>query len=200
MDQQPPEEERFLRNLLDLADLVHELASTCYDAGCEDVNPNLIHMARNYLAGYDGDVLINTFIRNSGGETDETGDPLKSTATGEYWSEIKNRNEVFFLDHAATIFKNLPIDAKHINAFQVFFTAKDEEGEDIVIDEDKDAIWNIFDSLVKICVKYIHRIREVKYKDTGRGLRPEYVHKYYPKIGVRGLAKIWEIDLPLPGQ
>ncbi|GAG34663.1 unnamed protein product, partial [marine sediment metagenome] len=95
--------------------------------------------------------------------------------------------------------QHLPIDTSSINAFKIFFTAKDDQGYDIIKEDDRLAIWNIFESLVKICIKYIHRVRGVKLVSTPKGLRPAYIKKAYPKIKVRELAKIWNIDLPMPG-
>ena len=37
----PSEEERFLANVLDLSDLVHELTTICWDEGIKDINPIL---------------------------------------------------------------------------------------------------------------------------------------------------------------
>ena len=80
----------------------------------------------------------------------------------------------------------------------MLFTATDEDGEFIVIQEDRDALWDMFDSIVKICVKYIHRIRGVKLVDTGKGMRPIYSKKSFPEIRVREIARKWEIELPIP--
>jgi hypothetical protein len=185
MEQEPPEEERFLRNILDLTDLIHELSSICWDAGHQDINPTLVALARGYLEGYDKVKLINTFIKYS----------------HVYWEdEIKNRKEDFFIEHANEIFVHLPINTDNINAFKILFTSVDEDGEYIVIDEDRDAIWEIFGSLVKICLKYIHKIRGIKFKPTPDGLRPVYKKNIYPEIPVRKLAKIWDVDLPIGKQ
>jgi len=184
MEQNPPEEERFITNVLDLTALVHELASICWDAGRKDINPQLVLFAENYLEGYDPKKLIDVFIRYS----------------HNFWDQIKNRDEIFFIENAHVIFKHLPVDSSNINAFKVFFTAKDENGNNIIEEDDRMAIWDIFESLVKICIKFIHRVRGVKLVSTKKGLRPAYIEKKYPKIKVKELAKLWKIDLPMPGQ
>ena len=113
MEEEPPEEERFLQNILDLTDLVHELSTICWEEGCDEVNPTLVTIARGYLSGYNPTDLIETFIRYS----------------HMYWDEIKERNENFFIEHANVIFKHLPIKTDNINAFKVFFTTTDKNGE-----------------------------------------------------------------------
>ncbi len=179
--EKPSEEERFLTNILDLTDLIHELSSICWEAGCNEINPSLIAFARGYLANYDSVDLINTFIRYS----------------NMYWHEIKDRNEDFFINHANEIFVHLPIKIDKINAFKILFTTVDENDKYIIITEDRNAVWEIFDSLVKICIKYIHKIRGVVLKPTDKGLRPVYKKNLYPKIKVRELAYIWKIILPI---
>lgn len=183
MEQNPPEEVRFMTNVLDLTDLVHELATICWDAGRKDINPSLIAIAENFLESYDPNELIDVFIRHS----------------YMYWDKIRIRNEDFFISNAHVIFQHLPVDTSNINAFKVFFEAKTDQGVPIIIEDDRNAIWNIFDSLVKICIKYIHKVRGVKLVKTDDGLRPAYKNKKYSEIKVREQAKLWDIDLPIPG-
>lgn len=184
MEQNPPEEKRFIANVLDLVALGHELISDCWDKGIKDINPQWIAIAENYLEGYNPVELIETFIKHS----------------YPYWDQIKNHEEQFFIDNAHVIFGNLPIDTSNINAFKLIFTATDSNGNDVVIQEDRDAIWTITESLVKICIKYIHRVRGVKLVQTKDGLRPAYINKNFPKIKVREQANLWNIDLPVPSQ
>lgn len=184
MEKIPSEEIRFKTNVLDLIALVHDLATICWNAGKRDVNPALIPFAENYLESYDPVGLIEIYIEHS----------------HKHWQEIKDHNEVFFLENAHTIFNQLPINSNHIDAFKVFFTAKDSQGEDIIIQEDRDAIWEIFESLVKICLKFIHKKRKVELRSTDKGLRPVYTIKYFPQIPIMKLAKVWNVDLPIPGK
>jgi hypothetical protein len=150
MEQTPPEEERFITNVLDLTALVHELATICWDAGRKDINPQLVLFAENYLEGYDPVKLIDVFIEHS----------------HPHWEKIREHDEKFFIENAHVIFKQLPVDSSNINAFKVFFTAVDNKGNNIISDTDRDAIWTIFESLVKICLKYIHKVRGVKLVST----------------------------------
>jgi hypothetical protein len=184
MEQNPPEEERFMTNVLDLTYLVHDLATICWDANIKDINPGLVAIAENYLETYDKLKLIDAFIKHS----------------HKYWTKIYERKEIFFIENAHEIFQYLPIDTKNINAFKIFFTAKDNKGEHIIIQEDRDAIWDIFDSLVKICIKYIHRVRGVKLVKTKDGLRPVYKNKLYPDVNVKKHAKIWTLNFLFQGK
>ncbi len=183
MEQNPPEEDRFMTNVLDLTDLVHELATICWDAGRKDINPRLVMIAVNFLENYDPVTLIEIFIKHS----------------WEHWTKIRERNEDFFIHNADVIFQHLPVNTNNINALKVFFTAEDSNGNFIIITEDRDAIWSMFDSLVKICIKYVHKVRCVKLVKTKNGIRPAYTNKKFLQIKVREQAKLWEINLPIPG-
>ena len=183
MENMPPEEDRFMTNVLDLTELVHELATICWDSGKKDINPSLIAMAEGYIESYDHVELIEIFIKHS----------------HHHWDAIRKRDEVFFIENAHEIFKYLPVDTNNINAFKIFFTAKDDNNEHIIDVEDRNAIWEMFDSLVKICIKYIHRVRGVKLVKTSKGMRPAYKDKTkFPEIKVREHARKWGITLEIP--
>lgn len=178
----PPEEERFQTNVMCLADLVHELTSICWDEGIEDVNPTLLLLAKAYLGNLDQVVLIETFI----------------TYSHMYWDEIINRNENFFVEHAASIFAHLPVEKGRISAFKMLFTATNEDDDPVIIQEDREAIWEMFDSLAKICIKYIHRVRECKLVEIDGKMKPRYLKNEFPEIKVRAHAKKWDVELNIP--
>ena len=178
----PLEEERFKANVLDLSDLIHELASQCWDEGVKDLNPMLLMAAKAYLGGYDKIELIETFIKYS----------------NEYWGEIKNRNEDFFKLHSRNVFGKLPVGEGNINGFKILFESKDKDGNFMICQDDRDAIWDMFDSLVKICIKYIHRVRDCVLEEKNGKFRPTYKNNLFPSIRVREHAKIWDIILDIP--
>jgi len=192
----PPEEERFLTNILDLTYLIHELSGTCYDAGY-DVNPTLIMFAAKYLENSDPVTLIEPFIKYSykfwGEETeDENGNKIGG--------EIKNRKEEFFINNAHEIFKNLPIQSDKLNAFKILFTATYKNGDDIIDQDERNNLWEMFDTLVKISIKYVHRVRGIVLKSTPNGIVPKYKNPLFTYVKVGELSKIWKIDLPIPGK
>ena len=178
----PPEEERFKINVLDLSDLVHELISQCWDNGIQDINPILIVAARAYLKNYDNIDLIETFIKYS----------------HMYWDEIKTRNENFFVEHSQNIFQYLPVAKGNIDAFKMLFTSVDKYGEKMICQEDRDAVWDMFDSLVKICIKYIHRVRECVLEEKDGKMVPRYSKNLFPTIKARSHARKWDIELEIP--
>ncbi len=180
---QPSEEERFSANVKGLTDLVHELTSMCWDAGNKQINPTLIVLAGAYLSSFNKIELTETFIEH----------------THEIcWEEIRNRNEIFFIEHSEQIFGKLPVGQGNIDAFKILFTAKDSNGESIISDDDKDAIWDHFGTLVKICIKYVHKVRDCYLFEKDNKFVPRYRYNRFPSIKVRDHAKKWDIELFIP--
>ena len=176
------EEERFSTNMNDLSNLVHELTTKCWNNNCKDVNPQLIMLAQAYLNSMNKIDLIEIFITHS----------------HMYWEEIRNREENFFIEHSGEIFGKLPVDKGNIDAFKMLFTSKDKNGNDLVEEEDRDAVWDMFGSLVKISLKYIHRVRDCYLEECEGKMRPRYRHNKFPEIKVREHAKKWDIVLNIP--
>ncbi len=179
MQNLPNEEERFSRNIVDLTDLIHELIGTCYKAGKTAIQPALIMLAGGILEAYDKVKMIENFIYYS----------------HEFWTQISKREESFFGENCAKVFRDLP--KKHVGAFKELFEATDNQGSPIIIKEEKDSIWDYFDSLIKICIKYVHRKRGPKMKDfgDGKGTRPVYTVEIFSDIRLQYFASIWKVDL-----
>ena len=183
MTDAPSEEERFITNVKCLTELVHELTSMCWDAGHRQINPLLINLAGAYISGLNKTELVETFISH----------------THEIcWEEIRNRNENFFIEHTREIFGKLPVEQGNIDAFKMLFTAKDEHGESVISPDDKIAVWDFFGTLVKICIKYVHRVRECYLFDKEGKMVPRYKYNRFPEIKVREHAKKWDIELFIP--
>ena len=181
------DEDRFRTTVLELTDLIHELTTICWDEGVETMNPSLIILGKSYLAGLNKTDLITAFINNSYGSPDNN-----------YWDEIRDRNEEFFINHSDSVFSNVPVGKGNMTAFKTLFTAKDENGENIINGEDRDAIWDMFFSLVKICIKYIHRVRECIIVEIDGKWKKRYQKNFFPKIKVLKEAKKWDIELEMP--
>lgn len=175
----PPEEDRFQSNMLALVDLVRELIATCHASGKTTINPALISLARGILESYDKKVAIENFIGYS----------------YEFWDQISKREEIFFLENCSTIFRDIP--GNHLDAFRELYEARDAEGKPIIIESDKDAMWEFFDSLIKICIKFIHRERGPTMKDLnkGKGPQPVYTVNSFPDVRLQHYSNVWKVDL-----
>lgn len=179
----PSEEVRFSTNATRATALVQELITKCYNAGHKQISPFMIGLASAYLANLDKKFLIETFIKHT---------------YQECWEMIRLRQEEFFVNHSDKIFGELPVDKGNIEAFKILFTSKDSNGAYLVPQADRDSIFDIFISMVKICIKYVHRIREPYLTEVNGKMVPRYKNNFYPEIKVLQLAKLWKIELPMP--
>ena len=93
----------------------------------------------------------------------------------------------------------MDIPGNHVQAFKDLFEAVDDMGKYVIIDEDREAIWCYFDSLVKICIKFVHKERCPQLKDlNGKGIQPVYTKNVFPKIRLQHFANMWKVDLSWP--
>lgn len=138
------EEERFFGNVQIMAEIVYDNINFLYSQGYSNISPVLVSLAVNILSSFDKVYLINGFIENS----------------HIFWDSILRRDEIFFIENTATVFKYLPLEK--VNLFKDLFTIRDKNGNIIISQEIKDQLWDIFGAMVKICIKYIIRMRKIE--------------------------------------
>lgn len=136
----PPEEERFSKNILGLAEIIRIGIEELYEKGYDVIDPNIILFYTSILTTLDKHLLITKFIEHS----HET-----------CWDKIKDRDEIFFIENASSIFSYLPTE--NINLFKDLFTTVDENQNCVITQEFKNNIWCFFDSMIKISIKYIYK-------------------------------------------
>ena len=106
------------------------------------------------------------------------------------WDSIKNRDEQFFVENAGNIFKYLPNDK--VNLFKDLFITKDKYGNSVVSIELKNQLWKLFDAMIKISIKYIHKNRGPCLMENGI---PAYKISFFPTVDVSYHAKNWQVIL-----
>jgi len=164
------QEQKLYDNIYSMLELVRELITTCYEKGYKIVHPNLIQIAGGFLTTLDKEKLMINFL----------------TRSYAYWDIMYSRNDDFFFDNASEVFKDLP--EKHVQAFQVLHTAKDNNGNLIIPYEDRSSIWDYIHSQVKVSLKYLYDKRktdknfltkkDVNYKNTKVCISDEDILKY----------------------
>jgi len=171
----PPPKERFKNTIIGLSSFCKEL--------CEDlrkkkynIDTTLVSFAGLYLAQMDDFELIDNFI-------------LKSHP---YWKEIKEHDENFFINHSDTIF-DLPKD--QLSIFTDFFLLKDTKNKPVVSKEDKDLIWEYFESLVRISIHHVHEERSPCMKIVDGEEVKNYIKRYIQDLNVANAARKWDVIL-----
>lgn len=187
-----PPENRFRKNITQLSETLATIIGELQDDGHTFVPPIIIQLITTFLENFDAHTLIRNFIYYS----------------GEHWGMIKKRNEDFFFDHADNIFRDLgdyvPNAQKHINTFKSLFAAKDDNDDFLVVQDDRNLIWEYFDSMIKISIKYVHIFKnptwKVKNGKTIRGYNAKYAKntEFLSNIKASKHAIIWEIELKWP--
>jgi len=132
----PPHEERFFANTITFFNTIKNYLSEIYKKGYKDLDPQLIDIVKGVFKSLDKKTIIDKFIVNS----------------YKYWDMIKAKDEDFFKKRALEIFYFFPKDK--INAFNEIFTKKDKFGNPIIKNEQREQLWTIAFSLVKIAIKY----------------------------------------------
>jgi len=172
----PPTEERFHQNVVGLSQLVYDLVSNAYSQGYKIIQPAMVEFASLILNSYDKKTLIETFIKHS----------------HKHWDQIKRREESFFDKNCHDIFKGLPMN--NVDAFKKLFTLKNENGEHVIKQDDRDAIWDFFESLIKISINHIHQNRKPTIKTSNNGTKePIYTQVYFNDIDLNHHANVWNV-------
>jgi hypothetical protein len=173
-----PEEERFADTAIQLSKAIHYNITTLYNLGYKTIDPNVVLMVSNGILFFDKHQLIQGFIINS-----------HSTC----WEKIKERDEKFFIENANDIFKLIP--AGEVNLFKDLFTTKDSNGNDIINQDIKTQIWKLFDAMVKICIKYIHKQRAPFSQKSNETIQYFYERSFFDEVDVRTHSEKWGIAL-----
>lgn len=177
-----PEEERFARNTAIMAQAIKECIQQLYNAGYKTVDPTLVSLAASLISTFDKHYLIQGFINNS---------------HERCWDQVKNRNEEFFVEHAGEVFKYLPMDK--VNLFKDLFTTKDAQGQSVISQALKNQIWDLFDAMVKISIKYIHKGRDpYSYQNENGQVVNAYRASFFDVVDLQRHVKVWEVKLEFP--
>jgi hypothetical protein len=177
----PPEEERFARNANIMAQLVHETVVQLNQAGYRTISPDLVSLAATIISGIEKHSLIQGFIGSS---------------HHKCWDRIKVRDELFFVENASDIFSILPIEK--VNLFKDLFLTTDANGNSVMPRALKDQLWDLFDTMVKISIKYVHKGRNPYSYATPEGVANAYAVSFMDDVDMAHHAPIWHIELDFP--
>jgi len=140
--------DRFRANMIIMYNVLHDILSECKQRKQNVLDPRLAKLGFDgLLKKYTPQQLVEHYISES----------------LPYWQEICNRNEDFFSEHADNIFNSLLSEFSSLGVsgtiFHDLLTAKDRRGK-IVTDDDKNCIWDLLQSFIKISIKHVHETRK----------------------------------------
>lgn len=178
-----PEEERFAKNAGVMVSAVHECVEKLFNAGYKTIDPQIVALAGGLMSSFDKHYLIQGFIENS---------------HEKCWDSIKERSESFFVENASDVFKYLPMDK--VNLFKDLFTTKDPQGHSVISQSLKDQLWKLFEAMVKISIKYIHKHRQPYSYATQQGIVNAYRSSFFDEVDLIRHGRVWEVKLEFPSQ
>lgn len=146
----PPPDVRFRDNTIALAYYCRDIIVDAYQSGYTTIQPAYINLGIVILENeYSPDMLINNFINYS----------------YPSWNQILIKDEDFFDKNIFTVFKKWSKEV--VNMFRELFYTKKSDGSSLISQEQKEYIWKVFHTLVKISLHYIHESRLPKRMPDG---------------------------------
>ncbi len=173
-----PEEERFFDTTVQLSKAIHYNITNIYNLGYKTIDPNTILLLSKGIEFFDKHQLIMGFITNS---------------HSMCWEKIKERDEKFFVENANDIFQYIP--SGEINLFKDLFTTTDVNGVNIIDQDVKNQIWRLFDQMIKVSIKYIHRHRAPYSQKGNDSIECFYDRSFFDDVDIVKHSKMWAVDL-----
>jgi hypothetical protein len=133
------------------------------------LNAGLLRLGSGFLASFSSKDIIDTFIIRS----------------YEHWNKIKNRDELFLIDHSGVLFHGLP--QEHVSNFSKIFQLTDENGEWLLPKQSRDSVWEVLDAMVDNSIRHIHKTRKWD------PIEKKYKAPYCPGISVTTQKNIWNV-------
>ena len=182
MNTEKPYQVQFHDNVMQLCALITRNVEQFAASGYNIVSPDKIKLVTAIISVYNKDHLIQGFINNS---------------HERCWDEIFNKNEEFLINNSEEIFKFLPAkDPKgQITIFKQLYTAKDNQGKNLVNDNMKQQLWILLGQLIKKCILYIHTMRQPISISTAQGIVNDYNCDFYDEIDLNYHAQKWNVSL-----
>lgn len=185
-----PDHERFHKCYLGMIDTIHDAIAELHAAGRVSITPEMVTFIRPMVANVDPRKSMQQFITSS----HET-----------CWDHVKTRNTQELLLHANDIVKGLfsgglPIDV--VSIFKTILEARHPNGTLVVSADIIDGIWESFEALIKIALKYIHNgrnphtcLREVKGAKVPTKV---YGAKFFDDVNMAHHVPLWGVKLDFP--
>lgn len=172
--------DKFAEVMQGLCDNIKEMVTDMYEMGHKRIHPKLIDVIKAYLKDKPKTSILEAFIEGS----------------VSFWTQIRRREEDFFINNVTKVLGSLPYP-KEIKEFSRLFLLKDEDGNRVLLDEDIEIIWEHFESMICICIVYIHMGRHpgIKKPDSKGVATPVYTKSFFPNIKLAEQARLWNIKL-----
>lgn len=176
-----PPVQRFRDNCVALATYCASLVDGARNEGLTEIDPVYVRAGVLFLEhGVEPDKMIEAFINYS----------------YVYWDQIRTKDERFFLENVTNVFPMW--DANVVSLFRALFVARRPSGAPLITQEQRDHIWKIFQSLVKISLHYISEARQpyttanntLAWRDEYQYTQVENLHSLIDAWGIRKSLRV----------
>jgi hypothetical protein len=132
----PTVQERFHNNVLLALRHIRTLMQTCKENGYSDVCPEYVGAGINVLSNWqDKGQLVDVFIRS----------------TEEDWEMLRQKDEEWFKSNMGKFLNMLPVTVISQDTLRRMF-----EDKNLITQDDRNYLWRILHSLVKLSVKHMY--------------------------------------------
>lgn len=170
--------EGFQVNITDLINLCMNIVSNIIKAGVQPpCSLEILRLSHDYIKGRNPDQIVTNFIDKS----------------FEAWKDFDKKEEKILFDNIHALFPGIP--QSQLTSVTQIFTIRNRQGELIITDADKKAIWDFVEGFIGLSIYYIHQNREPV--STGNG-KFKYTKVFYKHIKVSEYASKFKIDLAVP--
>jgi hypothetical protein len=165
-----PPEERFKDRVIQFCEFVKTILQEANDAGIKTpASPFVMDLIKNFIRKEESDKVITTFI-------------LRSHAS---WDRAKAREKDYFRTDGLKAFYGIP--EKNLEEFNQLFDTRKPDGTLLFDETVQEGVWEMFESLIKISICYVHRQRKPD------PVTKKYTTPFFPDIKVKSQVDLWKL-------
>ena len=166
-----PPEERFKDRVVQFCDFIKDILTEANNNGIQTpASPFAMDLIKNFVKKEESDKVVTTFI-------------LRSHAS---WERALNREKDYFRTDGLKAFYGIP--EKNLEEFNQLFDVKKTDGTPLFDETVQEGIWEMFHSLIKTAVCFIHTSR--KPDPTTK----KYTQNFFPEISIKKQVEMWKIS------
>jgi len=148
MKEEIPAEERFKRQIKSIIELSSDYIEILNENTNDKFDTEILEIVSVFFDSMDSRKLVIDFI-------------TQTKIKKNYWDEIRDENENFFLEHTSAIFGGLgSLGENYAKTFRNLFTARNKDGDFVIDKKERSFLWRTFKSLIKISINFIRKERE----------------------------------------
>jgi len=166
----PPPEERFKERLIQFCEYVKGILKNANDNGIETpASPFVMDLIKNFVKKEEADKILATFLLRS----------------YDNWEKVRSREKNFFRTDGLKAFHGIP--EKSVDDFNKLFDVIKPNGEPLLDDSTMEGIWQLFESLIKTSVVFVHHQR------CPDPVTKKYTKNYFPGMSIKKQVELWNI-------